>query len=180
MVLFWFFSAYSFLGYGLEKAYARLTRSSRQTRKGFLLLPLCPVYGLAMMALLAMPPTLRIGWALPVTGAVVCTAVEYAVHWFYDAVFSVRFWDYSGVPGNWRGRVCLPFSLAWGLLSALAVLWVQPLVEAAALVLPPLAGYGLLLLLTADVLLSSQLLYRTHDTELLSLRRLRRVFSDPR
>ena len=53
--LVWFFF-YSFLGYGLEKLHARLFRSPRQVRKCFLLLPLCPVYGLAMTALLALAP----------------------------------------------------------------------------------------------------------------------------
>ena len=42
----WLFWTYSFLGYLLEKAFAWLTRSPQQVRKCFLLLPLCPVYGL--------------------------------------------------------------------------------------------------------------------------------------
>ena len=49
----WLFCFYSFLGYLLERMFAKITASPRQVRKGFLLLPLCPAYGLAMVADLA-------------------------------------------------------------------------------------------------------------------------------
>ena len=52
---FWQFLLYSFLGYLLEKGFAALSGSPRQTRKCFLLLPLCPVYGLGVLAVLALP-----------------------------------------------------------------------------------------------------------------------------
>ena len=44
-LIFWYFIAYSFIGYCLEKIYAAAIHAPRQTRKCFLLLPLCPVYG---------------------------------------------------------------------------------------------------------------------------------------
>ena len=47
---------YSLAGYGLEKVFARAVRSEHQIRKCFLLLPLCPVYGLSMAAVLALVP----------------------------------------------------------------------------------------------------------------------------
>ena len=53
---FWLFLLYSFGGYVLEKLYAAARRSPHQVRKCFLLLPLCPVYGLAMLAVLHLPP----------------------------------------------------------------------------------------------------------------------------
>ena len=52
----WIFLTYGFLGYLLEKVYALVTRSRHTVRKGYLLLPVCPVYGLAMLAVLALPP----------------------------------------------------------------------------------------------------------------------------
>ena len=55
-MILWRFWLYSFLGYLLEKAFAAATASPHQTRKCFLLLPLCPVYGLAVLAVLALPP----------------------------------------------------------------------------------------------------------------------------
>ena len=53
MVL-WYFWIYSFLGYLLERAFAAVTHAEHQGRRCFLLLPLCPVYGLGMLAVLAL------------------------------------------------------------------------------------------------------------------------------
>ena len=53
---FLYFLIYSFLGYCLEKLFAYAVHSDRQVRKCFLLLPLCPVYGLAMTVVVALSP----------------------------------------------------------------------------------------------------------------------------
>ena len=173
MVWFWLFLFYSFFGYLLERMYAKVIRAERQVRKCFLLLPLCPVYGLAMVVFLSMTDTPAYGfWALVLRGAVLTTLVEYAVHVFYEAVFGVRFWDYGDLPGSVWGRVCLPFSAAWGLLSAFSARFLQPVLAPLAAGMPPLLTYAALLLLTADAVCSAALLRRYQDTELLSLRAL--------
>ena len=166
----WYFVFYSFLGYLLEKMYAKVTRARQQVRKCLLFLPLCPVYGLAMVLFLALTDAEQYsGWALVLRGGILCTLAEYAVHLFYDQVFHVRFWDYSGVPGNVWGRVCLPFSLVWSALSAWAAVFLQPVLEQLAAAIPPGATLALLLILSADIVFSCAILLRYHDTELLSL-----------
>ena len=50
----WYWFAYSFLGYCLEKLFAAATRSGHRLRRCFVFLPLCPVYGLALLAVLAL------------------------------------------------------------------------------------------------------------------------------
>lgn len=165
---FLYFLLYSFLGYCLEKLYARAIHSGKQTRKCFLLLPLCPVYGLAMTALLAAAPEGLGFFSQVLLGGAVCTAVEYLVHLFYDKVFGVWFWDYRLLRGHIRGRICPRFALIWGVLSAAAVRWVHPIVLALAARFPPAVTYGLWLLLAADCVLTASLLLRYHDTELLA------------
>lgn len=161
----WYFWIYSFLGYLLEKSFAKVTRAEQQGRKCFLLLPLCPVYGLGMLAVLALPRTwMRGGWGI-LWGGLAATGVEYVVHWAYDTFLGVRFWDYSHVFGNLRGRVCLPFTLAWGGLTALAVRWVQPLVQMAAERTLPEVTWLCLLVFAADALLSARFLWVTGDPE---------------
>ena len=139
--LLWFFWFYSFGGYLVERAFAAATRAERRERKCFLLLPLCPVYGLGMLAVLALPEAWR------------------------QAFLGVRFWDYSQVPGNLRGRVCLPFTLAWGLLTALTVWYVHPLAAALAARIPAWATFGFLMLFSVDAVCSAQFLRVTHDVE---------------
>ena len=161
----WYFWIYSFLGFALEKIFAAVTRAENQTRKCFLLLPLCPVYGLGMLAVLALPPELRRGGWLICSGAVVTTAVEYAVHWGYERFLGVRFWDYSKVWGNVHGRVCLPFTLIWGVLTAMAVWLFQPGIAAFVETIPAAVTYACLLLFTADTVCSARFLRVSHDVE---------------
>lgn len=72
----WSFLTYGFLGYLLEKVYALVTRSRHTVRKGYLLLPVCPVYGLAMLAVLALPPDMTdTFWHLALYGGLTATAV---------------------------------------------------------------------------------------------------------
>jgi len=171
MVL-WYFWIYSFLGYLLEKLFAKVTRAEQQGRKCFLLLPLCPVYGLGMLAVLALPEKWTAGGWLIVSGGLAATVVEYGVHWFYDTLLGVRFWDYSRTFGNLRGRVCLPFTLIWGLLTAAAVRWVHPAVEALAERTIPEVTLLCLLVFTVDASCSLRLLWVTGNPERLRADRI--------
>ena len=121
------------------------------------------------MTVLALP--LEGVWLL-LWGGFAATAVEYGVHWFYETLFCVRFWDYSHVRGNLHGRVCLPFSLVWGVLTALAVRWVQPGVRWFAMQTIPAVTGLCLAVFAVDAMLSAKQLRRTGDAE--SLRADRR------
>lgn len=63
-----------------------------------------------------MPPV----WAY-VTGAALITAVELVFGLIFNVKLGLRVWDYSTVPLNFRGQICLRFSLVWGLLGL--VIW---------------------------------------------------------
>lgn len=169
---FLYFVIYSFFGFCLEKLFARITRSDRQVRKCFLLLPLCPVYGAAMAAVLALTSPAFPFPILAVAGGVICTAVEYLVHLYYDKVFATRFWDYSDLSYHIKGRICPHFALLWGILSAVAVRYVHPAVKQFASRISPTVIFGLWMIFAADCVFTASLLLRHHDTELLSIPRL--------
>lgn len=165
---FLYFIFYSFAGYLLEKLYARLVRSPSQVRKCFLLLPLCPVYGVSMLAVLALVPdgTGPLGRAL--LGGIICTGAEYFAHLFYEKALLVRFWDYSALRWHLRGRVCPQFAVIWGVLSALAVYFVQPLAARLAAGMPPGIAYALWLVLAADCVFTVAVLRERRDPEQLA------------
>lgn len=174
----WSFLTYGFLGYLLEKVYALVTRSRHTVRKGYLLLPVCPVYGLAMLAVLALPPDMTGSfWRLALYGGLTATAVEYAVHFLYERLLGVLFWDYSSTKMDLNRRVCMPFALLWGLLTALTVRYVHPWIALAASVMPAPVTYGALLLFIADGFLSARVLRRGGNVDLMSLPRLIRALS---
>ena len=164
---------YSFGGYGLEKLYAAVRRPPHRVRKCFLLLPLCPVYGLAMLAVLAMPADMTdTFWHLALYGGMTATAVEYAVHFLYEKLLGVMFWDYSSTKMDLNRRVCVPFALVWGPLAALTAEYVHPWVSALAQNMPPAVTCAVLPVLVADCFLSARVLRRSGDVDLMSLPRL--------
>ncbi len=160
MVFFWSFIIYSFLGYLLEKLFAAVKKSPHQVRKCRLLLPLCPVYGLGMAAVVALPTSLMDSavqvWFF---GGLVVTAVEFVTHLFYDKGLGVRFWDYSDTKFHMQGRVCLSFSLIWGGLVTVAIYALQPWIEVLAQNVPSGITYALLLISTADAVFSCRVLW---------------------
>lgn len=169
-VWLWSFWIYSFLGYLLEKIYAAFTRSQQQVRKGFFLLPMCPVYGLGVVSVLALPDwmTNRF-WPMAFWGGLTATAVEYIVHFCYDSLLDVQFWDYTQVWGNLKGRVCLPFSILWGILLAIALPICQNLLRPILIAIPGWMTYCFFLVFIADAMISIRLLKQSGDPAILAL-----------
>lgn len=172
-VWFWSFLFFSFLGYLLEKGYAAITRAAQQNRKCFVLLPLCPVYGISVTAVLMLPqPLLERVWTLLLVSALVPCVAEYLMHWYYERCFRVRYWDYREIPWQLHGRICLPFALAWTALMPVAVCGIAPRVLPVFAAMPPQLSFGVWMLFAADWLISRSMLLRYHDTERLHVRSL--------
>lgn len=164
--MFWYFLLYSFLGFLLEVAFARVIRSPKRDRKCFLFLPLCPVYGLGALGILAAGEVCGTNpLLLALVGGGVATAAEYFMGLFYQRVLGVEFWDYSDLPLNLGGKVCLPFSVAWGVLALALVYLVHP--HAAALVsrIPGWLTPAAAILLFTDSAASLWLLKTTGSTD---------------
>lgn len=160
---FWYFVIYSFLGFLLETVFARLSHG-RPDRKCFLLLPLCPVYGLgACVCLLLAPLAKERPAALYILCAVACSAVEYAMAVWYERGVGVHFWDYTGTFGNLHGRVCLPFSAAWGLLALILVDQIHPIITGVVSAISDSITVIAMLVLLADAAISHILLRHTRD-----------------
>lgn len=166
MELFWYFVIYSFLGFLLEVGFARLIRARKRDRKCFTLLPLCPVYGFGALAILLLPRWIhRSGPGLILLGGLAATGVEYLMGVFYEKVVGVAFWDYSHMRFHIRGRVCPLFSLFWGLLAALLVHRVHPVVAVLTAYLPPPLTPSAMLVLAADSVYTIVLLRATGNTD---------------
>lgn len=163
MIWLWSFLTYSFAGLLLEMTFAAMT-GGRAGRKGLLVLPLCPVYGLGACLILLLPPWVQVRPPLLfLLGALAATAAEYLSSLYHQWVLGVSFWDYGDLPGNIQGRVCLPFSLAWGTLAMGLVYQVYPALVPWLERIPAPVGWMALLVLAADGLSTAALLHRTGD-----------------
>ena len=127
LILYFFF--YSFLGWVMETCYCSILERKLVPR-GFLYGPICPIYGVGvlLMILFFKPLTGNI-LVFYVTAVVVMSAWEYFVGWFLELTTHTKYWDYSHIRFNLKGRICLPISLTWGALSYLIIFWVHPHTE---------------------------------------------------
>ena len=101
----WYFYWYSFLGFLLEVAFARISGHPKRDRKCLLLLPLCPVYGLGACLILWLAPLGRGPLWVAVSGGLAATGAELVLGAFYRDALGVKFWDYQGMPGSLGGLV---------------------------------------------------------------------------
>ena len=57
-----------------------------------------------------------------VIGSVIITTLEFGSGVILNIWLGLDIWDYSQMPFNLMGQICLPFSIAWIALSVLAVI----------------------------------------------------------
>lgn len=164
MTVLWTFVAYSFLGFVLECLFARAIGHPKRDRKCFYLLPLCPVYGLGALAILALPePVARDPFLLWLLGGAVAAGVEYLMGLFYEKTLGVAFWDYSDYRWNLGGKVCPAFAVAWGGLAVALRWWLHPLLEPWLAAIPESWGGWMVAALTLDSYVTLALLSHTGD-----------------
>ncbi|MEQ2444236.1 putative ABC transporter permease [Pseudoflavonifractor sp. CLA-AP-H29] len=165
---FWYFVLYSFVGFVLEVLFARATGNPKRDRKCHLFLPLCPVYGLGAVLILLLPPAVLANpLLLFLCGSLVATAAEYAMAVVYHYAAGVDFWDYSHLPLQLGGRVCLLFSGLWGLLALGLMSLIQPWASVLLPTIPLWATLAAAVLVAADAVLTFYVLRRERSTEAL-------------
>ena len=121
-----FFFLYCFLGWVWESCYVSAKRR-QWVNRGFLHGPMLPIYGTgAVIILLATIPVRDSLWLVFLLGMLAATALEYVTGAAMEALFKVRYWDYSKQPFNLNGYICLTSSLAWGFFSILLVRFIHP------------------------------------------------------
>ena len=114
----------SFAGVVVELLWCMLTRGYIESRSGLVYGPFNLLYGAgAVMLMLALYRYRNRNSLISFFGAmIVGSAVEYACSWGQEMLFGSRSWDYSNVPFNLNGRICLLYAVFWGFLG---VLWIK-------------------------------------------------------
>ena len=122
--LFWIFFIGAFLGVVVELLFCLATQFHLENRSGLIYGPFNPVYGFGAVAL-----TLGLYWLrykrdlyILIGGTILGGAIEYICSWVQEQIFGTVSWDYSKLPFNINGRICLLYSIFWGIL---AILWIK-------------------------------------------------------
>ncbi|HIZ79756.1 MAG TPA: putative ABC transporter permease [Candidatus Lachnoclostridium stercorigallinarum] len=143
----WLFFCYSFLGWVME-AVAATARSRHFVNRGLLDGPLCAIYGFAGVTVTIFLPELRGNWLFLFLGcAIWCTVFEWVAGHILEKSGYGRWWDYSRMPVNLDGYICLPYSILWGVLGSIAVQWGSPLLLSVFSLFPGTAGKVILWIL---------------------------------
>ena len=125
-----YFILYSILGYVIETLYGLLTKGVIESRQSMLYGPFCCIYGLGAICLLCIPKSAKKNnWTLFIAGFIIGSVVEYVVSWVGEVIFNIKWWDYSNFPLNINGRVCVYFSIFWGILTICLNKVINPTVD---------------------------------------------------
>jgi uncharacterized membrane protein len=124
--LLMFFFIYGVIGWCLEVCYNAIDLGEWANR-GFLNGTICPIYGVGVVAILyLLEPISEFGPLLFVGGIVLCSAIELLTGYVLEKVFHQRWWDYTNERFNYKGYICLKFSLYWGVGVVFVVKLVHP------------------------------------------------------
>lgn len=128
--IFAYFVIYSFIGYIIETLYAFVLYGVIESRQSFLYGPFCSIYGLGAVVMICTLQyfgkdihTLFLGGFL--SGSV----TEYIVSFVGETLLNTKWWDYSDKFLNINGRICLIYSIFWGLLGLYLIKVVNPLID---------------------------------------------------
>ena len=131
-----FFFIYCFLGWVWESCYVSI-KKREWINRGFLHGPMLPIYGsgaiIVLLCTIGVRDQVILIFLFGKTGA---TILEYVTGACMERLFRVRYWDYSHMPLNLKGYICLPVSLGWGVFSVLLVRVIHVPIENLVLQIP--------------------------------------------
>lgn len=149
------FIVYSFIGWVYECIYCCIT-SKHWSNRGFLYGPVCPIYGIGaiLCSLIFEHASLTVSgntplWEIFVICAFGSAVLEYMTSFLMEKKFHALWWDYSNIPFNLHGRICLPVTLAFGFAGIAVVKFVLPVADSVKAEMHPIFAEVLALFLMA-------------------------------
>ena len=125
-----YFIIYSFLGFIIETIFGMLTKGVVESRQSCLYGPFCCIYGLGAAVMIpGLQKFKKRNWTLFLAGAVEGSIVEYIISWVGEMIFHIKWWDYSNMPFDINGRICLLFTIFWGILALVLIRLINPYIE---------------------------------------------------
>jgi len=124
--ILYIFLIYGFLGWCTEVAFAAF-KHRKFVNRGFLYSPICPIYGIGVLCVVSVLNVYaEKTMLLYITSVIITTVLEWITGFLLEKLFHHKWWDYSNIPFNISGYVCLPFSLIWGIACVVIIKWIHP------------------------------------------------------
>lgn len=125
--ILWYFIIFSVIGLIIETIYCYITTGVIESRKGLIIGPFCPIYGLGAATIIAIfGKTKKNVKNLFIQGFIYGSILEYVVSYILEAIYGMRFWNYTYLKYNLNGRISLVYSIFWGVLTAIFIKFIAP------------------------------------------------------
>ena len=130
-----YFVIFSVCGWIFECIYCSVKEGHFQNR-GFLYGPVCPIYGFGAVSVLMFVDYVGVSeirqipaWLIFLVCMAGSAVLEYLTSYVLERIFHAVWWDYSNMPLNLHGRICLPASLLFGTMGVVLAELVFPFLE---------------------------------------------------
>lgn len=128
--IFVYFIIYSIIGYIIETLFALVTAGVLESRQSFLYGPFLGIYGVGAVFILLFSKYFgKNNFTLFVGGYIIGSLTEYILSFLIEVLLETKWWDYTGKILNINGRVCLLYSIFWGILAVFLVRKVNPKID---------------------------------------------------
>ncbi|MDD2516440.1 MAG: putative ABC transporter permease [Candidatus Gracilibacteria bacterium] len=127
---FVYFIIYAFIGWILESIFDNEGFALIKKDCGFFYGPIRPIYGFGAMLIILVFSNFSDNIYLIFFGSVfLISFLEYFVGAIIEKYFNKKLWSYEDKKINFKGRICLEYSLIWGLLSIFLIKFFHPCLE---------------------------------------------------
>lgn len=122
-----YFIIYSIAGFFIETLFALVRYGVIESRQSFLYGPFCSIYGIgAIVMIIFLQYFMKNRFTLFTGGFIIGSITEYLVSLIGEFILHVKWWDYSNMPLNLNGRICLYYSFFWGILAIFLMKVIHP------------------------------------------------------
>ena len=126
--LFWIFLAYSFFGCLGETVIVSIEKK-KFVNRGILNSPLSISYGIVAVILTFIYFRQEEIHIIFFAGLIIGTLVQWIAGHVIEKIYHRKWWDYTGLPWNLDGYICLYASLGWGVLGLLSKFFINPILS---------------------------------------------------
>lgn len=123
--LFIWFILYSIIGWVYETAFCSIKQLQWDNR-GMLIGPYCPIYGVGAVLDVLLCSGLADARYVFIACMLGSAVLEYLTSYATERLFHAVWWDYSRLPFNLHGRICLSCSVGFGIAGLIVLYGIHP------------------------------------------------------
>ena len=126
--LFWIFIIGCVVGYVVEGIFSLIKWKEFINHSAVVIGPFNAAYGLGALMLSALLYKFKDDkvWKIFIIGFIGGSILEYIMSLGMELVLGFTAWDYSRKPFNINGRICVRYSLFWGVLGVIWIKFIYP------------------------------------------------------